>query len=84
MLQRKVTEDPAKRERRTVFTTLLWFLFISELFLLSIALLVGRGCGYKITFISFGCLGGIIGAGILLFIFITAIIDYVIEKKKVK
>jgi hypothetical protein len=84
MLQRKVTEDRVKRERRTVFATLLWFLFIAELFLFSIALLVGRGCGYKITFISFGCLGAIIGAGILLFILITAIIDYMIEKNEVK
>lgn len=69
-----------KKESRIVIPTLLWYLFICEIFLFSLALLVGRGCGYKITFIAFGCIGAIIGFAILVFILIASIADYFVEK----
>ncbi|HEX2957707.1 MAG TPA: hypothetical protein VHO70_12805 [Chitinispirillaceae bacterium] len=63
-------------ENRTVFKTLLWYLLICELFLFSLAVVIGRGCGYKITFIAFGGIGAVIGFGIMVFIVISKIIDH--------
>jgi Mn2+/Fe2+ NRAMP family transporter len=66
----------SESENKTVFKTLLWYLFICEIFLFSLALVIGRGCGYKNTFVAFGCIGVIIGCAVVIFIVISRVIDH--------
>ncbi|MBN1601285.1 MAG: hypothetical protein JW915_06735 [Chitinispirillaceae bacterium] len=80
MLIRKKTEPDYMVRLRIVISTLLWYLFICEVFLFSLAMVFGRGCGYKITFIAFGCVGAIIAGAIVAFILIVSSFSYLAGK----
>ena len=62
-----------------------WIIIITELMHLALALIIGRTCSYRETFIGFGILGAFLGFPIIIVVLLITLVDLAkdrIERKK--
>lgn len=54
-------------------STVFWIIIITELLLFLLALIIGRTCGYRETFIGFGILGAFLGFPMIIVVLLMAL-----------
>jgi uncharacterized membrane protein len=59
--------------------TVLWFIVMIEVLILLLAIINGTGCGYKNSFVAFGVIGLIIGAGLLLLVAAMILVTLILK-----